>query len=210
MKKVFLSLFAVAALGLSANAQQVVKFGPKAGVNIASLNGGEGDTDMKIGFHVGAFAEIFFTDKFALQPEIVYSDQGNKYKNSETIAGISYTEEGKGNLSYINVPIMAKYYVIEGLAVELGPQVGFLMSAKEKYEQTMSGGGTSVTEETEEDIKDYMNSVDFGLGVGANYNLSNGFFAGARYNLGFSDIFKDNEGDAVKNGVIQISVGYKF
>lgn len=213
MKKVILSLFALAAMGLSANAQQVVKFGPKAGVNFANLNGLE-DTDMKIDFHVGAFAEIFFTDKFALQPEIIFSNQGTKSLDSysETIGGVAfqYEDEDKWNLGYINVPIMAKYYVIDGLAVELGPQIGFLMSAKNKYEYTASAMGVSETDKGEEDIKDALNSIDFGLGVGASYNLDNGFFAGARYNLGFSDIIKDNEGDAVKNGVIQVSVGYKF
>lgn len=187
MKKVILSLFALAAMGLSANAQQVVKFGPKAGVNIANLNGLE-DTDMKVGFHVGAFAEIFFTDKFALQPELLYSAQGAKASEGDV----------KTNLDFINIPIMAKYYVIDNLAVEAGPYVGFLMKAE------LKGDGGSL------DIKDEMNSVDFGLGLGASYSLDNGFFGGARYNFGFSDLPKDNEGDAVKNGVIQISVGYKF
>src|SRR5690606_17817993 len=190
MKKVVFSLFALAAMGLSANAQQVVKFGPKAGVNFTTLSGME-DSTMKVGFHVGAFAEIFFTDKFALQPELLYSSQGVKYSQILIPTG---TEEVKANYDVINIPIMAKYYVINGLAVEAGPYVGFLMKA----------------EQDSSDVKDTMNSVDFGLGLGASYSLDNGFFAGARYNLGLSDLQKDNEGDAVKNGVIQISVGYKF
>jgi len=187
MKKIILSLFAVAALGLSANAQEV-KFGPKAGINIANLNGGDIDTDMKIGFHVGAFAEILFTDKFALQPELLYSAQGAKASEGDV----------KTNLDFINIPIMAKYYVIDNLAVEAGPYVGFLMKAENKAD-----AGSM-------DIKDDMSSIDFGLGIGASYNLDNGFFGGARYNLGLSDVQKDNDGDAIKNGVIQISVGYKF
>ena len=213
MKKIVLSLLAVAAMGLSANAQQVVKFGPKAGVNFANLNGAD-NSEMKTSFHVGAFAEIFFTDKFAVQPEIVYSVQGAKFSDSytQTVDGVVMTSEAEENtsLGYINIPIMAKYYVIDGLALELGPQLGFLMNAESKYEATVSGGGTSVTEEDEADIKDDLKSVDFGLGIGASYNLANGFFAGARYNFGFSDIVDENNGDAVKNGVIQISVGYKF
>ena len=188
MKKIIFSLFALAAMGLSANAQQVVKFGPKAGLNIATLNGVE-DSEMKVGLHIGAFAEIFFTDKFALQPELLYSMQGAK--DSEV--------DIKANYDFINIPIMAKYYVVDGLAVEAGPYVGFLMKAEAK------GDGGSL------DVKDALNTVDFGLGLGANYNLDNGFFAGARYNLGLTDLSKYNdEGDAVKNGVIQISVGYKF
>lgn len=186
MKKIVLSLLAVAAMGLSANAQQVVKFGPKAGVNFANLNG-EDDASSITSFHVGAFAEIFFTDKFAIQPELLYSMQGASIE--------SMGAESEMKLDYINIPIMAKYYVIDRLAVEAGPYVGFLMKAD--FEGV--------------DFKDYTKSVDFGLGLGASYNLDNGFFGGARYNLGLSDISDvDDGGDAVKNGVIQISVGYKF
>ncbi len=200
MKKIVLSLLAVAAMGFSANAQQVVKFGPKAGVNFANLSGDDiEDSKMKTSFHVGAFAEIFFTDKFAIQPEVLFSAQGAEKKEGD----------GKWNLDYINIPIMAKYYVIDGLAVEAGPYVGFNMNSELESEgMTM-------------DVKDGTKSVDFGLGLGANYNLDNGFFIGARYNLGLSEIGKsseqtvggitiETEGSDAKNSVIQISVGYKF
>lgn len=200
MKKIILSLFALAAMGLSANAQQVVKFGPKAGVNFANLSGDDiEDSKMKTSFHVGAFAEIFFTDKFAIQPEVLFSAQGAEEKEGD----------GKWNLDYINIPIMAKYYVIDGLAVEAGPYVGFNMNSELESE------GVTM------DVKDGTKSVDFGLGLGANYNLDNGFFIGARYNLGLSEIGKsseqtvggitiETEGSDAKNSVIQISVGYKF
>lgn len=203
MKKIVLSLLAFAAMGLSANAQQVVKFGPKAGVNLSNLSGGDADNlDMKVGFHVGAFAEIFFTDKFALQPELLYSTQGAKGE----ISGGDF----EAKYDYINIPIMAKYYVIDNLAVEAGPYVGFLMKA----ENELSGSTLSFSG----DVKDEMKSVDFGLGFGASYSLDNGFFAGARYSLGLSKIGEKNDdvevsmglGEDIKNSVIQISVGYKF
>ncbi|PJR04959.1 porin family protein [Avrilella dinanensis] len=219
MKKVILSLFALAAMGLSANAQQVVKFGPKAGVNIANLNGSEADTDMKIGFHVGAFAEIFFTDKFALQPEVVFSQQGAKasgeFPYSGTFNGVQVDilldGEQSTTLSYINIPVMAKYYVIDNLAIEAGPYVGFLMKSEMEIEGDYTVQGQTMSFNETFDIKETMNSVDYGLGLGASYSMDNGFFGGARYNLGLSDIFKDDAGeDGIKNGVIQISVGYKF
>lgn len=203
MKKIVLSLLAVAAMGLSANAQQVVKFGPKAGVNLSNLSGGDADNlDMKVGFHVGVFAEIFFTDKFALQPELLYSTQGAK---GEILGG-----DFEAKYDFINIPIMAKYYVIDNLAVEAGPYVGFLMKA----ENELSGSTSSFSG----DVKDEMKSVDFGLGFGASYSLDNGFFAGARYSLGLSKIGEKNDaaalsmglGEDIKNNVIQISVGYKF
>lgn len=187
MKKVVFSLLAITAFGLTTNAQQVVKFGPKAGANLATFNNGSNDIEMKVSFHVGAFAEISLMDQFALQPELLYSAQGAKSGNN------------KWNYDFINIPIMAKYYVIDDLAVEAGPYVGFLMNAKIK-----GNDGVSM------DVKDGLNTVDFGLGFGVSYNFNDGLFAGARYNFGLTDLAKNNEYEAVKNSVIQISVGYRF
>jgi hypothetical protein len=56
MKKIILSVAAVFAFGF-ANAQEV-KFGAKAGVNFSTFTGDAEDVDGKVGFQVGAFAEI--------------------------------------------------------------------------------------------------------------------------------------------------------
>ena len=196
MKKQLLILVAVIGLGFSANAQDEkksgsgmsgeVKFGPKAGLNIASLT--EDNTKSLTGFHVGGFAEIMISDKFAVQPEVLYSMQGAKADEGD----------GKINLDYIAIPVMAKYFVAEGFSIEAGPQISFVTRAE------MSGGGETV------DVKDFTNSTDFGLNFGLGYSLPMGVMFSGRYNLGLSDTAKDNEGDAVKNGVFQLSVGYKF
>ncbi|SRR5690606_26995400 len=201
MKKITLTLLGLVAFSTSALAQQEVKFGPKAGVNFANLSGAD-DSEMKTGFHVGAVAEIKFNDKFSIQPEVVYSTQGAKF--SQTLPIIGEVESTIKN-DYINVPIMAKYYFIEGFSVELGPQIGFLMKSEAE-----SGDNTI-------DTKDAYKSIDFGLGVGLAYDLPMGLFVGARYNLGLSKVNEDVsvgdisvETDDIKNGVIQVGVGYKF
>lgn len=218
MKKITMTLLGLVAFSTGALAQQEVKFGPKAGVNFANISGKDAeDNKMLIGFHVGAFAEIKFNDKFAIQPEILYSAQGAKQEGSQTIAGITSSYENKAKTSYINVPIMAKYYVAPSFAVELGPYVGFLMSSDLESKSTIG----SVTAENEMDMKDSTNSIDFGLGAGVSFNLDNGFFIGARYNLGLTKLGKDSsqtiggmevstEALDTKNAVIQVGVGYKF
>src|SRR5690554_2275250 len=199
MRKLMIAAIAVVGFSAAGLAQQQVKFGPKAGVNLANLSGMD-DTDMKIGFHVGAVAEIKFNDKFSLQPELLYSAQGTKIDMSMDIPMIGKLEfESKTNLDYINIPIMAKYYFVEGFSVEVGPQVSFLIKAEEKAKSD----GESETL----DIKDGLNSIDFGLGFGLAYDLPQGLFINARYNLGLTDIVKDNNGDAVKNSVIQVEIG---
>lgn len=218
MKKITLTLLGLVAISTSAVAQQEVKFGPKTGVNIANISGKDAiDNNMLIGFHVGVFAEIRFNEKFAVQPEILYSAQGAKREGTRNVMGVNVTTNTTSKIDYINVPIMAKYYIAPSFAVEAGPYVGFLMSAK--TEGTINSMGENVS--IESDDKDFSNSIDFGVGAGASFNLDNGFFIGARYNLGLSNVGKDNTlnfGDVdinvealdTKNAVIQVSVGYKF
>ena len=61
------------------------------------------------------------------------------------------------------------------------------------------------------DYKDFVKSVDFGFNVGLGYEFTENRFAGARYNLGLSDINDVNgSNDKIGNGVFQLSFGYKF
>ena len=84
-----------------------------------------------------------------------------------------------------------------------GPQFGFVLSAKDKFD----GAGDS----GEEDVKDLVKSTAFGANVGAGYTFDNGLRLAARYNLGLSEVNDDDSfGDGVswKNHVIQFSIGY--
>ncbi len=187
MKKLLLSAAAVMAFSFATQAQEV-KFGAKVGVNIADL-GGDAETDGSLtGLHIGGVAEIKLTETFSVQPELVYSMQGAAVKDE--LGG-----DADLKLGYLNVPIMAKYYLMEGLSIEAGPQVGFLMSAKAE----------------DDDVKDGYKSIDFALNGGVAYDLPMGVFFQARYSAGLSDI-NDFEGSDAKitNNVISLSVGYKF
>ncbi|MCP1995630.1 porin family protein [Flavobacterium sp. HSC-61S13] len=196
-----------------------VKIGAKAGLNFANFSGGEADTKMKTGFHVGGLVEIFINEKFSIQPELLYSSQGAKLETQriEMFEGLDQLigkVDQKMTLDYINVPIMAKYYVAEGFSIQAGPQLGFLVKAESVLKTSASLNGVDIPLPAEynetEDLKDEVKSVDFGLNFGIGYELPMGIFVDARYNLGLSKLPEDNYGDKVKNAVFQISVGYKF
>jgi opacity protein-like surface antigen len=196
MKKLLLSAI-IAVLGLTSLQAQEVTFGAKAGVNFANLSGDLDDADSKIAFHVGGVAEIKITEKFSVQPELLYSALGAKYEEED------YSE--KINLDYISIPLLAKYYIAEGFSVEAGPQIGFLISAKSEYEETFEGETTKGTE----DLKDFIKGSNLGLNFGLGYKLNNGLNFGTRYGLGLSNIAKE-EGVDIKTIVFQLSVGYMF
>jgi len=200
MKKVIFAAIAVMTFGL-ANAQDV-KFGLKGGVNLSSFAGDVENTKSKVGFQVGGFAEFKLTDKFFVQPEVMYSLQGAKYQQSE----VNYYSKGNIAMSYLNIPVMAKYYIIDKLNIEAGPQIGFLLSAKDKWEESYNG----VKDSGKDDVKDSFKSVSLGLNVGVGYDFTENLSAGIRYNVGLSNIL-DTEGDyKAHNNVLTLAVGYKF
>ncbi|KIA99658.1 porin family protein [Flavobacterium sp. JRM] len=203
MKKITLSIVAVLAFGF-ANAQEV-KFGVKGGINLSTFTGDVENVSSKVGFQVGGFAEIKLTEKFSIQPELLYSLQGAKIDQSEE----GYRYESTEKFSYLNIPVMAKYYVAEKFSLEAGPQIGFLLSAKSDFTETDDFFGTT---SGDEDVKDSYKSIDFGVNFGAGYDFTENLSAGIRYNLGLSNIADFEEGDntKIKNSVFSLSVGYKF
>tara|TARA_Y100000385_G_C13063950_1_gene625787 strand:+ start:1044 stop:1655 length:612 start_codon:yes stop_codon:yes gene_type:complete len=203
MKKILLLTFLLGAF--TTNAQEVT-FGAKAGLNISSFAGDETeDYDSRTSFHLGATAEIAISDIFSVQPELLFSSQGIKTEFSEP----GYSSEGSIVTNYIHIPVMAKYYVTEGLSLEAGPQIGFLMSANSEGSSTVNGE----TESYDNDIKEDLSSLDFGLNIGAGYKLDSGLNFALRYNLGLSNIedIDDDEDDfSNTNRVLQLSVGFTF
>lgn len=144
-----------------------------------------------------------------MQPEALYSQQGtkltiNNFSGNVLTSSIDLTSK----LDYINIPIAIKYYVVEGFSLQAGPQIGFLISAKEKGEVTENGIEISA----ERDSKDEYEKVDFALFGGVGYDLPIGIFFQARYNAGITNINKDPESANIEltNNVFSFSVGYKF
>ncbi|MGJ8550466.1 porin family protein [Winogradskyella wichelsiae] len=212
MKKLLL-ITAVAALGFSNVNAQEVNFGAKAGLNFSSFSGDDTEElDGLTSFHIGGVAEISISDKFSVQPELLYSIQGASAEDSYSEFGYSGSSESTVKLSYLNIPIMAKYYIAEGFSVEAGPQIGLLLSAKEDYEYSETFEGETFSESGDEDVKDSYKGIDLGFNFGLGYKMDSGLNFSARYNLGLSNIY-DGEGSddySINNNVLQVSVGFFF
>ena len=191
MKRIFLAVSMVTLFAAGAAAQGI-SGGLKAGLNLANMNGDDvEDTDMKIGYHFGGYAKISFTEAFSVQPELLYNAVGAKSSEGDFDANYKF--------NYVSVPVMLGYSFGK-ISIQAGPQIGFLTSAKLKVE----GGGDS----EEVDLKDDLKGTDFGVnvGLGADFGKLN---AAARYCIGLSNIVDSDDAD-VKNGVIQLSLGYKL
>ncbi len=207
MKK--LLIFTVIALigFVPVNAQDI-NFGAKAGVNFASITGDDTDgLSSRTSIHAGLVAEIVISEKFSFQPELLYSSQGADYKESEGY-------DGSYQLDYLNIPLMAKFYVGDGFSLEAGPQVGFCMSANEDFTFS-SVGQKSVAQKSvaeKEDISEFVKDFDFGINVGVGYKMESGLNFGARYSLGLANIWDGEESDDFTNhnSVMQVFLGFFF
>lgn len=208
MKKILLTATAVMAFGLMQ--AQEVKYGAKVGLNISTLTGDIENTNNKIGFHIGGFAEIKVSDKFSVQPEILYSSQGTKGEETYTDLSGSFKVNLTQELSYLNIPVMAKYYVAEKFYLEAGPQIGFLLSAEQKGEASGIYNGQPFNVSQTVDNKDTLNSTDFGLNFGLGFNISKNVGAGVRYTAGLSNLDKETENSTINNSNIGISILYTF
>lgn len=197
MKKLLLSVIAGIALLGSAKAQSDFTFGPKVGLNVTNITHSDGDN--KAGINAGIFGEARFNDWFGMQAEILYSRQG--WRDKVTVDGDDDVK-AKYRVNYLNVPILARFYVWDGLSVDVGPQLGIALNAKEKYKHS----GNSVKEKMHD-----LNTVEFSFAMGLSYEFNVGLVLSARYNLGLSNVFdKSTFGSSNKNHVFQLALAYKL
>ena len=195
MKRTFLVIALFTVFAFAANAQVSFRLGLKGGLNFSNVDtkAALGETyKSSTGYHFGAFSTIKIT-KFAVQPEVLFSKQGSVIKD---ITG----SEDEYDFSYINIPVLFKLYLAGGLNLQVGPQFGLLTSA-----------ALNAADGSETDIKNTLKGSDISLCFGAGIDLPFKLNADVRYVLGVSDV-NDLAGatDALKNKVIQVSLGYRF
>ena len=186
----------------AAQTRGVTAIGIKAGASFANIFGEDVfDQEFKLGLAAGGFLTFSFSDRVALQPELLFVMKGSRY---ETTRFGDYRESM--NFNYVEFPLLVTYIVSRGpiaLNAFAGPALAFKLSAKVKYEWEGI--------EEEEDMED-VKSTDVGLtvGVGTGYRVgrSGRLTLDFRYTLGLANIAAD--GDRVKNGAFLLLLGWTF
>lgn len=170
---------------------------PKVGIELTEISAD--DAKFKFGLGAGVEGQYQINKWFGVSAALMYQQQGTKVKDSNY----------KINLGYINVPVMAKFYVTKGLSLNAGMQIGFLTSCK------VDNGNVEAS------AKEYANKVDFSIPLSVAYELPMGLTFEARYTTGLTNVFKDSyffdgpasDADKIaydKNEVLMLTVGYKF
>ncbi|WEK19200.1 MAG: porin family protein [Candidatus Pedobacter colombiensis] len=204
MKKLIILALGLFAAG-AANAQAPIRLGVKAGLNLPNIIKDDGNNDFKTkvnpGFNAGITLDINLIKGLAFTPELLYSTKG--YKAETTFGNFTQTT------SFIDVPILASINVGgSGLNLVVGPQVSFLLSTKNKFE---NGLGTVEQEIIENKADRFKKSLAGGL-IGFRYDVNNKVDIHGRYALDFQKNNEDGskETPEFKNQVFSVGLGIKF
>ena len=181
MKKIILSIAIIVCCFITPEIQaQGIGVGIKAGANFSNQSITDISTDSKTGFHGGAYVVLAFSEKWGLQPEVLFSAQGSELPDETS------------EFNYLTIPVLIRWKPVSALSIEAGPQFSKLLDAK------IDG----------DDIKEEIKNSDFGLAVGATVHLPLGFNAGLRYVWGFTNVSELQDDIEVKNSVVQVYAGW--
>ena len=129
MKKI-LMIAVMAVCCLTANAQKMrhgagqITIQPMIGFSVGTFRGEYTSATIsgnkaRVGLAIGAEAEYYTTtDWFSLSAALKYEQLGWEWKGAKTV-----------KLDYINIPVMANFYVGKGFALKVGLQPGFKVNA---------------------------------------------------------------------------------
>lgn len=180
MKKIILIVLVISIV-YSSNAQKQFYPGIKVAGSLSNWSTDESVTKVRASYTAGITGSFKLTKQFIVQPEILYSSVG------------PIVEETKFHFNYLHIPILFKYQTLGGFYGEMGPQSGYLLSAK------------SISPGTTIDLKNSIKSYDFSLAFGLGYKLKSGVEIGARQTIGITKI-----GGDVKNNVFSLGLAYTF
>ena len=126
-------------------------------------------TNSETGFHIGvSFDDIEVADKLEFQPEAKF---------------ISIKD-----LNQIQVPLLLSYEIVEDLAVQAGPNLGFLL-----------------------DTSDFIKSFNFGADAGLSYNITDALAVEGRYNFGISNLLENGDSDnSVRLNILSFGLRYSL
>lgn len=192
-------------------AQNDISYGIKGGLNYSNLiyefegsNNDFLDFNAKVGFYAGGFINISLSDKFALQPELLYSSQGAKLDidysqvlifNQNDPTFLENEEDVNVKQSKLLLPILLQYKIGSDFSLFLGPQITYTLN----FETEVDSGDELVVSRFQDDDKIGIDvSARLGYKVSENMMIELGYFRGL------------TNQNSVKSSVFQLGLAHKL
>ena len=160
------------------------KFGIIAGFQISDETGEEIEsTATRTGYFAGISFKPNFSQKIGLEMNLVYATMGAEFQSQ-------YNDD----LDYLQLPVCLNIKVVEKLSFQIGPQMGYLLSANFNNE----------------DYIDNLNPIDYGLTGGIQYHFHKNFGITGKFYQGLANINVDTDIAEVNNTSYSFGVFYGF
>lgn len=207
MKKLAILTLGLITSAFAANAQstdKIIRFGIKGGATFSNIIKDDGDNDFKTdyltGYNAGLTLDIKLLPNLAFTPELLYSTKG--YKLESSLGKFTQTTH------FVEIPILASIKLAQSINLVVGPQVSFLMSTDNKFE---NGFGSTAQKIVEDESDRFKKSLLGGV-IGARFDVNSKVGIFGRYALDFQ---KNNENGSTttpefKNQAFQVGLGLKF
>jgi hypothetical protein len=204
---IILGLFGITNTNAQITENGRFKYGIKGGYGLSSItpsskkNIWNDGKDHRNGFYAGFVGEYSLTSEkgFSIQLEALYSQQGAKFRENYDLLEISIHEDYTLEYDYITVPVLAKIYVIDRVALYGGPTVAFNVNNK----SVLKIDGVEAT------FDNKVQNVDVLATAGIEIDIYQGIYIEGRYNHGLRSVYK-HVGNNYNNSNIQVGVGFKF
>jgi Outer membrane protein beta-barrel domain len=181
-------------------------FGLKAGLNYSNVtNASSISASGQTGYHAGVLVNLG-GKLISFRLELLYSQQGYNFS----------TDSGSGSEKhdYISMSQLIGINISRFVQIQVGSQTGYLLNATAESNSMTTGNASA------DQILSYYNRFDYGFSAGVEVHPIVGLLVGARYNLSFSNLYKNvlttpsggtyNYNVDFKNNVVQLFLGYRF
>lgn len=179
-------------------AQTNVKFGATGGllanntnldISVLGIDIANIDAINEIGFYVGGFADIELSEKFHVQPELIYGSAKD--------------------IGFVFLPIIGKYYITEKFNAQLGPQFSYstnLKNIKESIRDIDNVLGTNTN------LDDVLRTTGVDLAFGGGYDITEQFSVQARYSVELTNRYTGpiDSSLKVRSNNLMVGVTYSF
>ncbi|BDW92495.1 hypothetical protein MACH07_13270 [Flagellimonas marinaquae] len=217
-KSVSVVAIVLLASSLFVNAQER-NFGVIGGLNYANIRGDRTDftnNSWRTAYHLGVFSNISLNDKMALEPRILFSSKGY---NDEIDFGEFQSQNGELPLtqrhvkyanrnSYLSVPLLFKYKLVDNLSLDLGPEIAFLLYSKDVITKVDGEGYFTKGDVPQEGSGDFF--LDYGAMAGVTFYFATNASIQLNYFHGLSNLDRKITiiDSTQNNSVFQLSLGY--
>jgi Outer membrane protein beta-barrel domain len=182
---------------VAANAQlkkvPFFQMGIKGGANLTKVDGKSFNDEFKTGYHAGAFVQLRLSNKFQVQPEVLFNQFNTRTDTSfSNVYDIKNLKDVK--LNYISIPLLLTYAPSKVISFQAGPQFGILIDKS----KTIADNG-----------KQAFRSGDLSMLGGVQVSIG-GIRVNGRYFVGLNNINDIDNQEKWKNQGFQLSVGFKI